>query len=104
MKKIEINPFFNPGYGVFELRLLRTSNRQRELLQGDKWEQICEGDALPPSYMMEPAEAQRLANALWDNGIRPTQSKQSQGAMDAQGQHLQDMRAIAFAKLKVDRP
>lgn len=57
-----------------------------------------------PLLSLSSEDAQRLMDELWQAGLRPTQSKQSHGAFDAQGQHLADMRAIAFAKLKVNRP
>jgi len=69
------------------------------------WEEL--GDSLPinePLLSLATEEAQRLMDELWQAGLRPTQAKQSHGAFDAQGQHLADMRAIAFAKLKVERP
>lgn len=52
-----------------------------------------------PTMMLEADQAQQLANDLWDAGIRPAQSKMSHGAFEAQGQHLNDMRAIAFGNL-----
>ena len=50
------------------------------------------------------ARAQRLMDELWTAGLRPTQGKQSEGVTAAQGRHLEDMRAIAFAKLEVAKP
>lgn len=46
-------------------------------------------------------EAQQLADELWNAGIRPTQAKQSHGAFEAVGAHLNDMRAIVADKLGV---
>lgn len=57
-----------------------------------------------PAIEFREGEAQALIDALWSAGLRPTQGKQSEGVTAAQDRHLQDMRAIAFAKLNVERP
>jgi hypothetical protein len=82
----------------------KDENGKRVFAQNIEWEASPEGFAVPATGELTYGEAQELANALWSAGIRPEQSKQSQGAYDAQGQHLADMRAIAFDKLKVERP
>lgn len=57
-----------------------------------------------PALKLRDEDAQALIDALWSAGLRPTQGKQSEGAMNAQAAHLSDMRALAFAKLKVEPP
>jgi hypothetical protein len=57
-----------------------------------------------PTFTLDLAEAQRLMDELWNCGCRPTQGKQSEGVTAAQGRHLEDMRALAFTKLNVERP
>ena len=57
-----------------------------------------------PMIRLEPDQAQMLADELWRIGFRPTQGKQSEGAGEAIGRHLQDMRTIAFSKLNVEIP
>ena len=57
-----------------------------------------------PTLRLQIEDAQQLIDTLWSAGLRPTQGKQSEGVTAAQEKHLQDMRTIAFAKLKVDRP
>lgn len=57
--------------------------------------------AIAPVGYLHQDEAQNLANALWDAGIRPTQSQQGQGMFEAQGRHLNDMRAIVGSKLNI---
>ncbi len=52
-----------------------------------------------PLFQLGPDEAQALIDQLWDCGLRPTQGKQSEGVIASQARHLEDMRAIAFAKL-----
>jgi hypothetical protein len=53
-----------------------------------------------PSALMTSGEAQALMDSLWRSGIRPTNHKSESALND----HLQDMRAIAFAKLEVPVP
>lgn len=62
------------------------------------------GTWAPEHLQLEQHEAQALIDTLWSAGLRPTQGRQSEGVTAAQDRHLQDMRAIAFAKLKVEPP
>lgn len=55
-----------------------------------------------PSFVLSISQAQALVNQLWDQGIRPKQSNGSE--TPALASHLADMRAIAFAKLNIDKP
>lgn len=50
------------------------------------------------------AELQRLVDTLWECGVRPMAANGSAGQLDAVHKHLADVRAIAFAKLKVTLP
>jgi len=43
-------------------------------------------------------------NAAWDLGLRPDGYLDVRESMKATNSHLQDMRAIAFAKLNVEKP
>lgn len=49
-----------------------------------------------PTFSLTPEEAQILSDQLWNAGVRPSGSKQSNGAFDAQGRHLEDMRRLVF--------
>lgn len=57
-----------------------------------------------PSLSITPERAQSLMDDLWACGFRPTRGAQSEGVTAAQGRHLEDMRAVAFAKLGVVKP
>jgi hypothetical protein len=57
-----------------------------------------------PLFEISSEGAQRLIDALWQCGLRPTQGKQSEGVTAAQARHLEDMRALTFAKLGIERP
>lgn len=104
MDIIEIQALMGLSHGAVELYVTRTENNRRQILTSTGWEDAEAGLYTAPSYLMERIAAQELANSLWSAGFRPEQSKQAQGAYDAQGQHLADMRAIAFDKLKVAKP
>ena len=57
-----------------------------------------------PTVRLLPERAQALMDDLWQAGVRPTQGRQSEGVTAAQARHLEDMRAIAFEKLEVEKP
>lgn len=57
-----------------------------------------------PSLSIMPEQAQSLMDDLWTCGFRPTQGRQSEGVTEAQGRHLEDMRALAFGKLGMVKP
>jgi hypothetical protein len=56
-----------------------------------------------PLASLEMAEAQRLMDALWDCGLRPSEGSGSAGSLAATEKHLADMRALAFHALQVSR-
>lgn len=53
-----------------------------------------------PTISLSMESAQELMGSLWDAGVRPPQARVG----DGQAKHLEDMRAIAFAKLNVEKP
>ena len=65
---------------------------------------VGDGAAVEPFAKLDAAAAQELANSLWEAGIRPAQCRQAQGEFEAQCRHLEDMRALAFSRLEIDRP
>lgn len=67
---------------------------------------LVRGEAGPeqPSFTLGREDAQRVMDDLWAAGLRPTQGQQSEGLTAGQARHLEDMRAIAFAKLDIDAP
>lgn len=62
------------------------------------------GLTIDPAIQLDMSAAQALMNDLWDCGLRPAQGKQSEGVTAAQARHLEDMRAISFAKLNISPP
>ena len=63
-----------------------------------------DGDYNPPTAVLDEQAAQVLANSLWDAGIRPEGARASVGQLAATQAHLEDMRAMAFQGLKVQKP
>lgn len=50
----------------------------------------------PPAFSLEPEDAQKFMDELWDCGLRPTEGVGSAGAMAAVQRHLEDMRQLVF--------
>lgn len=53
---------------------------------------------------LRPEEAQRLMDALWDAGLRPSEGSGSAGALLATQNHLNDMRALVFKAQGLEVP
>lgn len=56
------------------------------------------GEVIPPLLQLKEAEAQHLADALYEAGIRPSQAAGSAGQLAAVQFHLEDMRSLVFKK------
>lgn len=54
-----------------------------------------------PAMSISMKDAQRLMDELWHCGLRPSEGSGSAGSLRATEKHLDDMRKIAFTKLKV---
>lgn len=65
------------------------------------FEDISEGEFAEPTLRLTPEEAQRLVDALWACGVRPSEGTGSAGSLAATQKHLDDMRAIASHTLGV---
>jgi hypothetical protein len=85
------------GDGV-KLFILRGDQAARSL----RWTKI-KAPNHDPLASMDGHAAQRLMDDLWDCGVRPT-SDAGTRAMPAVQHHLQDMRAIVAATLKLSLP
>ena len=91
---ISASPFYGADIGLFiakydERGAMRLHAAHPEFVESD-------GIQAEPTLRLTGDEAQELADRLWDAGVRPTQSKQGQGMFEAQGRHLDDMRALVF--------
>jgi hypothetical protein len=59
---------------------------------------------IPPALSLQNSTAQQLMDELWRCGLRPSEGSGSAGSLAATECHLTDMRALAFAALKVPKP
>jgi len=90
---LEINVQWNPLMSKFQCYVLKDGGYIASPLSLAKLDTAGWAD---PTMVLSPEEAQYIADQLWNAGIRPAGSKQSQGAFDAQGRHLEDMRCLVF--------
>ena len=68
-----------------------------------EWVPWGEGQEAPGEPLrLEREDAQSLFNLLWSRGYRPPGNSVTE--YQAQGKHLEDMRALAFGKLGVTKP
>lgn len=65
---------------------------------------VPEGVCAEPTVVASREDLQRLADSLWEAGVRPMQAEGSVGQLAAVQGHLADMRHLAFAKCDVTRP
>jgi len=62
------------------------------------------GEIREPSLKLTEDQAQGLMNDLWRSGLRPKGNKNVEEELNAINSHLEDMRQIAFSRLKIDKP
>lgn len=62
------------------------------------------GEEIPTCFALEPEQAQKLIDDLWDCGLRPSEGSGSAGALAATQRHLEDLRAIVMHKLGISKP
>jgi hypothetical protein len=55
-----------------------------------------EYEECPPSMRLDPDDAQRLFEALWQAGLRPSKVESAEGELAATKFHLEDMRKLVF--------
>ncbi len=79
-------------------------NGRRQIPKSIEWADSSEFETREPTFDLPKERAQALMDMLWSAGIRPVAGRQSEGVTAAQGRHLEDMRALAFTKLGVERP
>lgn len=65
---------------------------------------IDRGKATPPICYLQDQKAQQLMDDLWAAGFRPQSMRYSDLTFEAQGKHLNDMRAIVATKLNIKLP
>ena len=103
MEPLEFFVLLNPAYGQYELHVaLHSSDGVRRNAQGPiAFSEMTPGMYHEPLLRMEPGDVQKLIDALWSAGIRPSNGEGSVGQIGAMQKHLDDMRAIAAKSLGV---
>lgn len=81
------------GIGLY---VFERSNGQAFGAQPITLSQVPETHELQPAAVLNPGQAQKLMDDLWDAGVRPTEGAGSAGAMAATQRHLDDLRALVF--------
>jgi hypothetical protein len=103
MEPLDFIIYLNPAYGQYELHIaLRSSDGRRRIARGPvTYAESTPGTYNEPFMRMEPEDAQKLMDALWNTGIRPGNGEGSVGQIGAMQKHLDDMRAIVAKELGV---
>ncbi len=100
MKK-EIRATNAPWYNGIEILIAANDNGKRSVARTVTLEEISPGVCCEPTIRLEYDEAQQLMDDLWQAGLRPAEGSGSAGSLRATEKHLEDMRKIAFNKLKI---
>lgn len=97
---LEIAAFSEP----YNLSVALYARQGDQVATGFTFREGVQGEMPSPLARVHIRVAQSLMDSLWRAGLRPAAGKQSEGVTAAQDAHLQDMRALAFAKLNVPVP
>ena len=102
MNDLNFSVNLNPAYGQYELYVVVKNGEFRGMALGPiVFTNTEPGTYTEPLMRMEPTEAQRLMDALWNAGLRPANGEGSIGQIGAMQKHMDDMRAIAAKSLGV---
>ena len=63
---------------------------------------VAPGSMYAPTLSMTDDAAQQLMDNLWGAGLRPSDAKESAGALVATTRHLEDMRTLVFKRSSGD--
>jgi hypothetical protein len=96
---------FNLGEDCIEIHLYQRRNNSQckgtFVPKPIEMEKLETNAFISPFFKMEPHEAQKLMDDLWDCGLRPSEGTGSAGALKAVQNHLADIKTIAFHALKI---
>lgn len=96
---------FPADYGSrLRLYLFNERGEKRSFVENMTLIDVTDGAEPPSAAFIDMRDAQQFMDDLWSAGVRPTDGKDPKGQIAATQRHLEDMRAIAFAKLKVAAP
>lgn len=85
-----------------EIYIAGTDNEKKVIATGLAFKERSLGEMAEPCMRINNVTAQKFMDELWDCGLRPTEGKGSAGSLKATEKHLEDMRKIAFNKLKIE--
>jgi hypothetical protein len=102
----------NEGIKVRTRQVWQSGGTEVQILQGDKVMVATLVDRLPAGEPVVITIGQEIGdeflracmNAAWEIGMRPDGYHDVRENMKATDAHLQDMRALAFGKLGVEKP
>ena len=87
----------HPWSNDIALHLAMVNNGERALATNVTFTILQPGIILPPAPItFSQAEAQNLADQLYEAGIRPSAAAGSAGQLDAVKYHLEDLRKLVF--------
>ena len=95
--------FGQQGYELF-LEVLDPYDRTRRFATSINVEPVEDNSSVDPLLVLPENQAQKLIDALWAGGLRPTEGHGSAGQLGATEKHLNDMRNIVFDQLCVKSP
>jgi hypothetical protein len=95
----------NFGFALIELFIVKKhlETNKNYVWNGEKWIEHDIG-TYGNGVLLDKNTLQQLVDDLWSCGIRPNSAKGSAGQLSAVQSHLNDMRAIVFNKLEVEKP
>ncbi len=102
--KMRIALWRNPSMRAFGVHLIATDEHgKKHIMVTDKplYRSLSMGIDTPPSnFHINDESAQQLMDDLWQGGVRPSNTSNA----TEMGRHLEDMRAIVFDQLKIEKP
>lgn len=88
--------------GSYAVRMAFRDGAALAVAKPVQYELVEPGVYAEPCLLLEPADATTLMDELWRAGVRPSEIGTA-GHLAATQAHLQDMRAIAFHKLGINK-
>lgn len=100
--RLEVRIKRNPWTRTVELVVMHTDGETRSVAEPLIMTRIGEHEAVLPAFELQDNETQLLLDELWRAGFRPTEGVENLGQLKATQDHLEDMRKIAFNRLKIN--
>lgn len=88
-------------YSIYNNKINFFIRQNNHYAQPLEMKEVKEGCSFDNCFSVEYSQAQCLMDDLWRAGIRPKASAMASATLAAKDDHLNDMRMIAFNKLKI---